>query len=424
MLKPAATGNFAEVFARIDLRRRQTLLVGLSGGSDSTALLVLAQEWLRRHKPSVSILAVTVDHGLRPESAQEAAQMAGFCARLGVAHRICRWTGPKPSAGIAAAAREARYRLLAEAARDAGSDLVLVAHTAEDQAETVWMRLDRAEGGGLAGMALSTLYLGQFWILRPLLQCRRENLRAELRRRRIGWIEDPSNADPRFERVRARAALQDPARMHEMLARAGAHRARRVRLDEEAAQYIRSDARRAAPGLIEIDPVFLAPEPGPLHAFRILLACTGGRSHLPGMAATRALQTRLAQGRSALGGTLVTPRRGRLYLHRELRDLPECDAGGIFDGRYRIEPDMAARGWRLIRRPGAGKDLVGAALSAEPILQAPPGSEDTAPTVMPWLAPFDHFLSGFDLASAGAAADLYGRSPYPASPLPETPDSA
>ena len=121
------------VFGQIDLDSRKTVIVAVSGGSDSTALLTGARCWLSRHFPHKNIVAVTVDHGLRTEAAAEAVKVSELCGRLGIEHRTMRWQGEKPETGIAAAAREARYRLLAEAAEESRTDLVLTGHTADDQ---------------------------------------------------------------------------------------------------------------------------------------------------------------------------------------------------------------------------------------------------------------------------------------------------
>ena len=180
------------------------MILAVSGGPDSTALMFLAARWRARRKSGPKLLAVTVDHKLRPSSAREAAEVSRVAARLGVEHRVRRWTGPKPKSGIQEAAREARYRLLAETARREHADHILTAHTREDQAETILFRLARGSGiTGLAGMA-RTSRLGHITLMRPLLDFPKARLVATLEAADVPFLEDPSNADPRFARTRLR----------------------------------------------------------------------------------------------------------------------------------------------------------------------------------------------------------------------------
>ena len=189
------------------------LAVAVSGGADSMALALLAATWA--HRRGGAVHALTVDHGLRPEARGEAVKVARWLRRRGLRCHRLRWADPVTGTGVQAAARAARYRLLTDWCRRHGVPHLLTAHQRDDQAETVLMRLARHSGlDGLAGMPALTALHG-VRLLRPLLAVPGGRLRAGLRRRRQPWLEDPSNADPRFARVRARAtlrALDDDAR--------------------------------------------------------------------------------------------------------------------------------------------------------------------------------------------------------------------
>lgn len=437
------------LFSKIDFTHGAVTAV--SGGSDSTALLLLLKDYLDRSAPATRLLAVTIDHDLRPGSAAEAQAVARFCAERGIAHRTLRWSDRKPTTGLPAAAREARYRLLAEAARAEGISLILTGHTADDQAETVLMRQVRDEGAredgrGLAGMAPATLYDWQRWIVRPLLGMRRSALRDVLRRHNIGWAEDPTNLDELFERPRIRAALAGDTgqrRFAELIARAAQAAAGREALGQRAAMLIRDFAGMPAPGLIRLDPAFAASADvqAAVYALRILLATIGGVSFLPDEARGQALFGRMRGGSlcATLSRAVVDARRAGIFLRRESRGLPEAApaAGdGLWDGRRRITlgdrqdalliaPLGAAAAAKRTLAEGAPPSLARAALAAEPALWHGteclgfPGESAAAPAVgaTPVVAPFARFLPSFDLAPAAAVAALIGAAPLPALPF-------
>jgi tRNA(Ile)-lysidine synthase len=439
-------------FSQIDFTNGAVAAV--SGGSDSTALLLLLKNHLERTAPATKLLAVTIDHDLRPGSAAEAQAVAGLCAKRGIAHRTLLWSGPKPSTGLPAAAREARYRLLAQAAQAADIGLILTGHTADDQAETVQMRQVRDEGRGLemagrglAGMAPATLYDWRTWIARPLLGMRRTALRDVLRREHVGWIEDPTNADRRFERPRIRAALAGDGEQRFAAAIALAKQAatEREQLGHRAAGLIRVLASQPTPGLIRLDPGFAASGDGQaaVYALRLLLAACGGMTFLPDLARSEALFDSLrAAGPlcATLSRTVVDARRPGIFLHRETRNLPSAAPAADtarWDGRRRITlndksdalliaPLGAAAAARCtLAEDGTPPSLVRAALASEPALwrdgeclglaQHSPVSPAIA--AHPVVAPFARFLPCFDLAPADAVARLIGAPPVPALPF-------
>lgn len=171
------------------------------------ALLELAADWTRTR--GRRLLAVTVDHGLNSSSPDWSRVCAEACASLGVDWVETRWVGDKPSTGVTAAARMARHHLIAEAAREAGAKVILLAHTADDIAESDWMRARGSNLGRLREWSPSPVWPeGRgLMLFRPLLNESREGLRDLLRSRGRDWIEDPANADPRFTRSRARLSL-------------------------------------------------------------------------------------------------------------------------------------------------------------------------------------------------------------------------
>ncbi len=235
------------------LENLRGLILAVSGGPDSTALLLLAARWAKARKRAPKLLAVTVDHGLRAAAAGEAAAVKRLANRLGVAHRTLHWRGAKPKSGLQEAAREARYRLIAEAAARAGYEHILTAHTLDDQAETVLFRLARGSGlGGLAGMAHAALLPARgpsrFFLVRPLLRIPKARLIATLEAAGISYSEDPTNRDPRFARARLRAFM--PALAKEGLdARGLARLAGRMRRAEATIEFAVAAARDAlAPG--------------------------------------------------------------------------------------------------------------------------------------------------------------------------------
>lgn len=189
------------------LNNAQALVLAVSGGPDSVALMWLVARWQRSLARGPRLTVVTIDHGLRSEAAREAREVKRLAAELGLPHRTLRWRGAKPKTGLPAAAREARYRLLAQAARDVGASHVLTAHTRDDQAETLLMRLVRGSGlAGLAAMARLTERDGVV-LARPLLDVPKAQLIATLKRAKIGFADDPTNRDAAFTRPRLRALL-------------------------------------------------------------------------------------------------------------------------------------------------------------------------------------------------------------------------
>ena len=227
---PISAQHAKRLFA--DWKGVPAIVLAVSGGPDSIALMWLAARWRRALTRGPRLIAVTVDHGLRAEAAREARDVKRLARTLDLPHRTMRWTGAKPKTGLPAAARNARYRLLAQAARASGATHILTAHTRDDQAETLLMRLVRGSGiAGLAAMARVTERDGVL-LARPFLNVSKSQLVATLKRAKLGFADDPTNRDPHFTRPRIRAVMpvlaaeggdaRNLARLASRLARANA----------------------------------------------------------------------------------------------------------------------------------------------------------------------------------------------------------
>lgn len=416
------------------LAKPSRILVAISGGSDSTGLLLALHQAIAAGAHTHTLLAATIDHALRPESSGEAARVVEFCRDLGIPHETRRWLGEKPATGISAAAREARYRLLADVAASLRADLLVTGHTADDQAETIAMRTARAPSPhGLAGMAPATLYDRRLWIIRPFLSARRAAIRAFLTRNGLGWIDDPSNVNPAYERVRTRMAIEGTPPAFDPDAAIG-----RTRLSAQAANLLRSTATVRHGTIVRLAPEAFDAEPQVLrHALAFLLAVLGGRSYLPAseqMDRLTAFALAPGHGRMTVARTLAWKRGDGFYLMRENRNLPQVT---VVPGRTALWDDrfLVTNGGEDEIRIGPGPDLpVGDDDRSAPrtlarhrarVLPhvippeggAPAAAKAETLSVEPVLSPFDHFLPVFDLAVADVLAALFGRPPYPVAPI-------
>jgi tRNA(Ile)-lysidine synthase len=421
--------------AEVDFTRIVRAVVAVSGGSDSTALLLLVMDRIAATGAKTKILAVTVDHGLRKEAGEEAGKVSAFCNSIGIPHRTMKWERSGPLlAGIAAAARSARYRLLSQAADEFGAEVIFTGHTLDDQIETVAMRLARGTGPGLAGIAPLMLHRGRFWVARPLLDLRRGQLRSWLENRQTGWIDDPSNVDSRSERARIRKVLGEKPAGHglDLLEKSRAAAGKRIVQAMSAGALVNHRVIKAAPGLIAIGSAAFAKEDdGVLTAFRALIAVEGGKVHFPDHARALKLLDELKAGnlRRSLGGCVAERLGETLYIWREFRGngpAPvEAEGGIVWDGRWLLARNSNAAGAviePLGRRgklpqcpnqnppPQRNRREASAAL---PVLvgQSPDEEREEVAEFNPSafvrvLAPWHEFLPVFDLALATAVEKL------------------
>jgi tRNA(Ile)-lysidine synthase len=338
-LEAAAHGVLSR---RLRAESQAPIAVAVSGGGDSVALALIAAAWAAEH--GRRILLLNVDHGLQPQSAGWADFCGELALRLGAEFRPLRWTGEKPGTGLPATARMARHRLLADAARQTGARAMLVGHTAADRAEAAAMRAEGSNVPDPREWSPSPAWpegRGLF-LLRPLIEVGRAEIRAWLTARGESWIEDPANRDLRFARARARAAGAGSAGAPPAPAAELAELARRARCDAAGVLTLPRERLR-----------------GPQAAEFIAMAClcAAGTARPPRGARLARLAERLSGAETVvatLGGARIEADAAEV---RFLRDAGEATRGGlaeqviagpgVWDGRFGIAADRPVRVRRL-----------------------------------------------------------------------------
>lgn len=397
----AAREAFARAMAAAGpFERAPALALAVSGGADSLALALLADEWARARDGTV--IALTVDHRLRPESAAEAAAVGRLLAARGIAHRMLVWQGAKPASAIQATARAARYRLLEDWCRAAGVLHLLLGHQREDQAETFLLRLARGSGpDGLSAMA-PVSESAAVRRLRPLLEVGRATLETFLRGEGIAWIDDPTNRDPAFARVRMRQALPAlavaGADAESLAAAAARFGTARAALEEATAALLARALALDPRGFAMLDRPLVAAAPAEIavRALARVVATIGGKEALPRRDAVARLHAGLIAGSGAnsgatLGGCHVSARAGRVLVCRELRGVAETALVPgdriLWDGRFAVEAAAAdlPDGLRIAPLGAAGWAEVVAAARARAADPAPVPARATLPAL------FDRF---------------------------------
>ena len=414
--------RFGQAMAALGpFERSPSLAVAVSGGSDSLALALLASDWARGQGGEV--VALTVDHRLRPESGAEAEQTGRWLAARDIPHHILPWLDAEAGSGLQAAARAARYRLLTGWCRDNRVLHLLLGHQRDDQAETLMLRLARGSGvDGLAAMAGRTAHI-DVQLLRPLLDIPREDLRDYLRGLGQDWVEDPSNQAERFDRVRWRKFLAEERIPADRLALTARQLGRaRQALEAETASLAAEAAILTGSGYGWLDPAKLAAADDEI-ALRLLAALSrtiGGAQFPPRLEGLERLRAGL-NGRRTFGGCVFAPQRdGRILVHREAAKMAppvavEAGREALWDNRFSIRmtgadglrwgalgPE-AAPGFRDAAEkrgiPRAVLPTLPSLMDKHGILAVPPlgwiGAE-TGPTIARW-----GFTPVFPLAGAG-----------------------
>ncbi|MEA1650409.1 tRNA lysidine(34) synthetase TilS [Nitrospirillum sp. BR 11164] len=397
------------------------LAIGVSGGRDSLALTLLADRWARARGGRVE--ALTVDHALRPESAAEAAQVGRWLAARGISHTILTWAGPKPATGLQAAARQARYDLLAAACRARGILHLCLAHHREDQAETVALR--RAGGSGVEGLAgmAAVRALADARLLRPLLTVSRADLGATCRAFGQPWIDDPSNLMERYARGRLR---RQGVPLDELLAQAAEAGRARSLLEADLADAVARHVLLAPEGyaVVEADALGALPRPVALRLLAGLAAAVGGQPYLPPPQGTQRLLAALpglwAPEAGALALTLAGAQARRLagggdgrrllllrQAGRMAPPVPLTPAGDRWDGRFHA-PGYAGEGVLTLGALGTADARRLAALDLPALVRIPKAVWPTLPALRRdgWLVAVPHLAWAVEPLSTGEGAPV------------------
>ena len=373
---PIGAATFARVIGVFfpSLENDRKIAIAVSGGADSMALAFLLARWRDGLKgagaPAPRLFALTVDHGLRQGSAREAKQVGRWMRSFGVAHKTLKWQGPKPSADVQAAARAARYRLMLDWCHGRKVRDLVLAHHLEDQAETFLIRLARGSGvDGLSAMAAAS-EREDVRLLRPLLDLPRRRLRATLEQEGHSWIEDPSNDDARFLRVRARRALpflEELGLSAERLADTAGRMARaRAALDASTAEFLASHVTFHPEGYAAIATAgFRAlPDEIALRALVVCLKTVGGLAYPPRHDRLQAIHAALrsdgvGKGRT-LGGCKFVEEASRILVFREMQAAQAAPAvklkpgeRDVWDNRFDVALRRGAARGGEVRALGA-----------------------------------------------------------------------
>ncbi|MBO6521551.1 MAG: tRNA lysidine(34) synthetase TilS [Rhodospirillales bacterium] len=322
--------------------RAPHVAVAVSGGADSMALATLADAWTRRNGGVLT--ALIVDHGIRPESAAEARLTAARLDQRSIRSVVLNWPGEKPSSGVQAAARTARYALLDSWCRENGVLHLLVAHHADDQAETFLMRLKRGSGpDGLAAMQ-RVRELSSCRLLRPLLDFPKARLVATLKSNGLDWVEDPSNQSAKYARTAIRSELTDADNdPRDFVIASGRFARAREALEASTADWLARNAALYPAGYLEFGyrAWRTADEEIRLRVIARAARSIGGKVFTPDIAALERLAAKLEGGNGAtLGGARFDPVGEVVGVFREARNLPvdaalQAGSNG-WDGRFII----------------------------------------------------------------------------------------
>lgn len=356
MLTPLSPDDCNTLFQALESEKR--IAIAVSGGPDSTALMILLDRWAKARPKPPKLFVLTVDHGLRVEASQEAELVGSWAARVGLPHQILHWDEPKPRSNIQAKARTARYELLMAACHAANIGALVTAHHLEDQAETFLLRLARGSGiDGLSAMEPISFRQG-IKVVRPLLDIQKERLEASLSAIKHPWTNDPSNNDDAFSRIKVRnlrPALAEIGMTPQRLA-ATAQRMRRAQVVlDRAADQLAHDAvqlNEAGYCTIQHENFVTAPEDTALRLLARCLMAIGGIADRPRYNKITNLHASLTNDntcRRTFWGCQILRRGEQIWIWREAgrSGLPTITIRqgepAIWDNRFTVQFGMKER---------------------------------------------------------------------------------
>ncbi|MBA5724082.1 tRNA lysidine(34) synthetase TilS [Liberibacter sp. Z1] len=401
------------------------ILVAVSGGSDSVGLLVALHSILMEKSfKGIGLSAVTVDHGVRIDAKDEANYVSELCYKLEIPHAIVCWKGQKPKSGFMASAREARYALISDHAIKISATLAVTAHTFNDQLETIYMRSKRdlsGKGVGLAGISDAVLYDMRLWVCRPFLQCRREDIRAFLSKKNVGWREDPSNVDDRFERVRIRRTVRKED-FEMVFSKVKISQKSRIELGNGLVELVSKHLKVHLQSVISIerealkaDPIFVS------YLIRISVAICGGKNFLPGYREMERVMSFVQDGRQgciSIGRVVLDSCKDFIWLTRAVRDLPtqilHPGETAVWDGRFRFT-NSSVESMQICSRRQEKIEVspyLPNRIARRAIISIP-----SQVGGKPFLSPFSRFLTSFDLPIAHVFYKAFGTAIIPNSPF-------
>jgi len=347
---PDASTLFQPLYDR--LKQHSKLVLAVSGGADSTALMWLAAQWAKTCGRLQTLHVLTIDHGLRDSAANDARQVCKWASALGLGCDILAWQHDEPTSRVQEKARTGRYQLMSDWCASNGFDGVITAHHGDDQAETMLMRLARGSGvDGLSGMSERSEIFG-LTVFRPLMNVTCNDLRNVLKQADHDWLEDPANSDENYERVRVRGAMStmEQVGIDRQALNLSAKRLSRARsaLEMVADEFMGKGVTVFDTGHCVIERASFESQPDEIQirVLTRLVMWAGGAQVAVRMAKVERLLERVNSAKHTLAGAQIAVRKNTLVIGREFgrinpqvqKNVTTWDRRFVFDKPRNVQP--------------------------------------------------------------------------------------